>query len=54
MQVHETPIFEIIFMTLTKDSFDKTNDTQGPEEYTKTLEIAVKTRVTSTIWHNTC
>ena len=35
MQVHETPIFEIIFMTLTKDSFGKTNDTQGPEEYTK-------------------
>ena len=30
---HETPILEVIFLTLTENSSVITNDTQGPQKY---------------------
>ena len=33
LRVHETPIFEVIFVTLTENSSVITNDTQEPQKY---------------------
>ena len=33
MRVHETPILEVIFVTLTENTSVVTNDTLGPQKY---------------------
>ena len=33
LRVHETPIFEVIFMILTENVSVVTNDTLGPQKY---------------------
>ena len=40
---YETPILEVIFLTLTEKSSVVTNGTQGPKKYPHHLEIAVGT-----------